>query len=147
MRTAWIWFAALGMLLSLAVVPPARALAGEAEKKAEAPAKVEPAAPARAAEPAKPEAAAGKPAKAETTEKPGGLVGTVIAAVPASKTLVVDVRLGKQVLRVGAIVTAKTKITAGGAPASFDRLKDGARVRIQFRRIATGDEVIAVEVL
>lgn len=147
MRTTWIWFAALGMLLSLAAVPPPRALAGEAEKKGEAPAKAGPGAPAQATEPAKPETSAAKSEKAEAPKKPGGLVGTVIAAVPTSKTLVVDVRLGKQVLRVGAIVTAKTKITAGGEPASFDRLKEGARVRIQFRRVATGDETIAVEVL
>jgi hypothetical protein len=119
------------MMLCLAAVPPPRAPAGEAEKKAE------PAAPAEARE----------APKAEASKEAGGLVGIVIAAVPASKTLVVDVRLGKQVLRVGATVTAKTKITAGGAPASFDRLKEGARVRIQFRRVATGDEAISVEVL
>ena len=63
------------------------------------------------------------------------------------RTLVVDVPLGKEVLRVGAEVTDKTKLTAAGKAVSLDRLKAGDRVRIEFRRVATGDEAIAVEAL
>jgi hypothetical protein len=59
----------------------------------------------------------------------------------------VDVPLGTEVLRVGAVVTDKTKIEAAGKAATFESLKSGARVRITFRRVATGDEAISVEVL
>jgi hypothetical protein len=79
--------------------------------------------------------------------EPMRFVGTVIAVVPASRTLVVDVPLGTEVLRIGAEVTKETKITAAGAAASFDSLKVGARVRINFRKVATGDEALSVDVL
>lgn len=130
MKWRIFWLMAFGWALLLAGLPLAPASAGEAEKKADAPAETK--------------AAPEKPAAAE---KPAGLVGTVIAAVPASRTLVVDVPLGKEVLRVAAEVTDKTKLTAAGKAVSLDRLKAGDRVRIEFRRVATGDEAIAVEVL
>jgi len=80
-------------------------------------------------------------------EKPAGLVGTIVAVAPESRTLVVDVPLGTEVLRIGAVVTDKTKIEAAGKAATFENLKSGARVRITFRRTDTGDEAISVEVL
>ena len=124
MKRRFFWLTVLGLILVVAALPVSPALAGEAEKKAEAP-----------------------PEKPAAAEKPAGLVGTVIAVVPASRTLVVDVPLGKEVLRVGAEATDKTKLTAAGKAVSLDRLKAGDRVRIEFRRVATGDEAIAVEVL
>jgi hypothetical protein len=117
----------LGLAVVLAVLPGYVALAGEAQGKAEAP--------------GEPKAA---PASAE---KPAGLVGTIVAVVPASRTLVVDVPLGKEVLRIGAEVTDKTKITAAGKAVSLDRVNVGDRVRISFRRIEAGDEAISIEVL
>jgi hypothetical protein len=133
MKKRFLWLRFLGLALFLIALPLAPTLAGEAEKKAESPAmrKAEPAAPA-------------KPAMAEQS---AGHMGTIVAVVPASRTLVVDILLGKQVLRVGAEVTAKTKIEAAGTPRSLESLKSGARVRINFRRVATGDEAISVELL
>lgn len=128
----WLTILTLGVFLGTLPVSPV--LAGEAEKKEPAPAKEE-----KKAEPAVEAKAA--------AEKPAGLVGTVIAVVPASRTLVVDVPLGKEVLRVGAEVTGKTKIRGAGGVTSLDRLKPGDRVRIDFRRVETGDEAIAVEIL
>jgi hypothetical protein len=133
-------FAALSLVALLALLPLSTGLAGEAEKKEPAPAKEE----KKAAAPAETKAAPEKPAAAE---KPAGLVGSIVAVVLATRTLVVDVPLGKEVLRVGAEVTPKTKITAAGAPVSLDSLEPGARVRINFRRVADGDEAISVEVL
>jgi hypothetical protein len=130
-RFSWLTLLALGLLL--VALPLLPALADEVEKKEPAPVAEK-----------KSEATPEKPAAAE---RPAGLVGTVVAVAPASRTVVVDVPLGNDVLRIGAQVTGKTKITARGAAASFDSLKEGARVRIDFRRVATGDEVIALEVL
>jgi hypothetical protein len=124
----------LGLALVLTALPLARGLDGEAEKKEAAPATEE----KKAATPAE------KPVAAE---KPAGLVGHIVAVVPESRTLVVDVPLGKDVLRIGAEVTGKTKITAEGKAVSLESLKLGARVRINYRRAATGDEAISVEVL
>jgi hypothetical protein len=75
------------------------------------------------------------------------LVGTIVAFVPESRILVVDVRLSADVLRVGAAVTPATRIEAGGNPASFEDLEPGSRVRVTFRRIAMGNEAIAVEIV
>jgi hypothetical protein len=80
-------------------------------------------------------------------EKPAGLVGTIVAVAPESRTLVVDVPLGTDVLRIGAVVTDKTKIEAAGKAAPFESLKSGARVRMTFRRVAAGDEAISVQIL
>ena len=123
-------FAALSLLALLVALPLSTGLAGEAEKKEPAPAETKAA-----------------PEKRAAAEKPAGLVGSIVAVVLATRTLVVDVPLGKEVLRVGAEVTPKTKITAAGAPVSLDSLEPGARVRINFRRVADGDEAISVEVL
>jgi hypothetical protein len=113
----------LGLALLLLAAPLSLGQAGEAEKK----------------EPA--------PAAPTAPEKPAGLVGTIVAVAPESRTLVVDVPLGTEVLRIGAVVTDKTKIEAAGKAATFESLKSGARVRITFRRVATGDEAISVEIL
>ncbi len=87
------------------------------------------------------------PTESVEGEKVTGLVGTVVAVVPASRTLVVDVPLGKDVLRVGADVTDQTKIKAAGQTVSLDKLEEGARVRIAFRRVENGDKATSVEVL
>jgi len=75
------------------------------------------------------------------------LVGTIVAIVPESQTILVDVRVGADILRVGATVTPQTKIEANGNPAAFEDLEAGRRVRLSFRRIATGDEAISVQIL
>lgn len=143
MRGKRFWLMSVGLVELVAAVPLSAGWAGEAEKKAPAPAtegkKAEPPKETKGA-PAKPE----KPAAAE---KLAGLVGTIVAFAPASRTLVVDVPLGKDVLRIGARVTNKTKIEAAGAAATIESLKAGARVRINFRRVADGDEAISVELL
>lgn len=140
MKSRVFAFAALGLVALLVALPLSTGLAGEAEKREPAPAKEE----KKAAAPAETKAPPEKPTAAE---KPAGLVGSIVAVVLATRTLVVDVPLGKEVLRVGAEVTPKTKITAAGAPVSLDSLEPGARVRINFRRVADGDEAISVEVL
>jgi hypothetical protein len=78
---------------------------------------------------------------------PTVLVGTLIAVVPDSRTIVVDVPLEKGVLRLGAIATDTARIAAEGKPVALDALAPGARVRIEFRRTPTGDEATAIEVL
>jgi hypothetical protein len=75
------------------------------------------------------------------------LVGTIVAVVSESRTLVVDIPLGADVLRVGAAVTPQTKLEVNGDPAAFEDLEAGSRVRLTFRRIATGNEAVAVEVM
>jgi hypothetical protein len=75
------------------------------------------------------------------------LVGTIVAIVPESRTLLVDVAVGADFLRVAAVVTPRTRIEATGAPASFEDLQPGNRVRLNFRRITTGNEALSVEVL
>ncbi len=138
----------LGLTFLVAALPAAAGLAGEAEKPAPAPAPAEAKPPAdMPKEPMQGTEAPAAPEKPAAAKKPAGLVGTVVAVVPESRTVGVDVPRGKGVLRVGAAVTEKTKIMAKGASASFDSLKEGAHVRIQFRRVATGDEATRVEIL
>jgi hypothetical protein len=133
MRKRSFWLMAIGLVSILLVLPPAAGMAGEPEQKPQAPTESK----APPAPPQTPVAA----------ENPAGLVGAVIAFVPASRTLVVDVFLGPQVLRVGAVLTNKTRLHAAGVPAPFDLLKPGARVRIQFRRVEDGDEATSVDIL
>ena len=75
------------------------------------------------------------------------LVGTIVAIVPESRTILVDVAVGADFLWVAAVVTPRTRIEATGAPASFEDLQPGNRVRLNFRRITTGNEALSVEVL
>jgi hypothetical protein len=85
--------------------------------------------------------------KATAAERPAGLVGTIAAIVPGSRTVVVDVPLATEILRLGAEVTKETEILMAGAPASFEDLEKGARVRVDVRRMTTGDEAVSVEIL
>jgi hypothetical protein len=119
-RFRWLWLPALFLLTAALFLPPARA--GEASGGKATPVG------ARAAPTAT-------------------LAGTIVAFVPESSTLVVDVPLSADVLRVGAVLTPETKIETGGRPASIQDLKSGSRVRLTFRRIATGNEAVAVEVV
>lgn len=75
------------------------------------------------------------------------LVGTIVAIVPESQTILVDVPMSADVLRVGAAVTPQTKIEAHGNPAAFEDLETGSRVRLTFRRIPTGNEAVSVHIL
>jgi len=149
MRTRLFWMAALGLPLLLIGGSPSLGLAGEAEQKAQTPAKAEKAekteeATKETTETTKASKAAEKPAE---TKKPAGLVGTVVAVTTGSKTLVVDVPHGKATLRIGAEVTDRTRIREGSKKASLAELKEGERVRINFRRVATGDEALSVDIL
>lgn len=121
-RFGWLWLPVPALLLLPAALSPLPARAGEA--------------------------AGGKATPARTKAAPTAtLVGTVVTVVPESRTLVVDVRLGADILRVGAAVTPKTSIQARGGPAGFDALEPGCRVRLTFRRVETGNEAIAVEIV
>lgn len=73
-------------------------------------------------------------------------VGTIVAVVPESQTILVDVPVGADLLRVGAAVTPQTKIESNGSPAIFEDLKAGSRVRLTFRRIPTGNEAVSVQI-
>jgi hypothetical protein len=142
----WLLVVAAGVMVALAPVSPVRA--GEEKKSAE-PAKEEKKAEAPPAE-KKAEAPAEKPAEkneAAKAEKPAGLVGTIVAVLPENNTLLVDVPLGKDYLRVGGLVTGKTRITIGGKKAALENLTWGQKVRINFRRVETGTELLSVEAL
>jgi hypothetical protein len=120
MSKRWLWLMILGLALLLIAAPLSLGHAGEAEKKEPVPA---------------------------AAEQPAGLVGTILHVTPGSRTLVVDVPLGKDVLRIGAAVLDKTRIEAAGRAVPFESLTPGARVRITFRRVAVGNEAISVVVL
>lgn len=75
------------------------------------------------------------------------LVGTLVAVDPESKTTVVDVPLGSEVLRVGAVAEDTATITAFGKSATLASLITGERVRITFRREPDGDAATAIAVL
>ena len=149
MRTRLFWMVALGLPLLLIGGSPSLGVAGEAEQKAQAPAKSEKAEKTEEATkettetPKAPQAAE----KSAETKKPAGLVGTVVAVTPASRTVVVDAPLGKQGLRIGAEVTDRTRIREGSKKASLADLKEGERVRITFHRITTGDEATSLDIL
>jgi hypothetical protein len=149
MKTNAVRMLIMGVSLLLIGGAPALVLAAETEQKAQPPAKAETGekkeeATKEAPESSKAPEAAEKPA---ATKRPAGLVGTIVAVVPQSRTLVVDVPRGKEVLRVGAEVTNRTRIMERGKNTSLAALREGQRVRINFRRIATGDEALSVDVL
>jgi len=137
MALKWGWFVAAGLPLVLIGGAPAVGLAAAAEQK------VQPSAQAEKAVQEVP-AASEKPA---ATAQPAGLIGKIIAVTPQSQTIVVDVRLGKETLRVGAETTNETKIMVGGKKASLDALKAGERVRIAYHRTTTGDVAESVVAL
>ena len=87
---------------------------------------------------------AAEPAKAE---QPAGLVGTIVAVLPESNTLVVDVPHGKDYLRVGAVMTGQTKVMIGGKKAALENLTWGQKVRISIRRVPSGTELLSAEAL
>lgn len=153
MKTNLFWLVALGLPLLLLGGAPSRGWAAEAESKAQPPAKAEKAEP-KAETGEQKEEAAGKAPEAKATpttetaaKKPAGLVGTIIAFTPESRTLVVDAPRGNQVLRIGAVVTERTTIRQGSRKAALASLKEGERVRLTFHRIASGDEATSVDIL
>lgn len=122
-RISWAWLAPLALLLAVVTVSVPGLWAGQAVIR-----DTSATAPERQAVPTV------------------SLVGT-IAIVPESRTILVDVAVGADFLRVAAVVTPRTRIEATGAPASFEDLQPGNRVRLNFRRITTGNEALSVEVL
>lgn len=138
-----------GVSLILIGGAPALVLAAGTEQKAQPPAKAgtsekKEEATREATGSSKAPKAAEKPA---VTKRPAGLTGTIVAVVPQSRTLVVDVPRGKDVLRIGAEVTNRTQIRVRGKKAPLGALQEGERVRLNFRRIATGDQALSVDVL
>ncbi len=156
LATRWAGLAAAGLPLLLIGGSPAFALASQSEPAAQPPAKAEQT-PAAAEQPktmeqtnAKaPEAPAGpaKTSKPPEAKLPAGRVGKVIAVTPKSDTVVVDVPLGKDTLRIGAVTTDRTRILVDGKKAPLDALKPGERVRIAYHRSDTGDVATLLEVL
>jgi hypothetical protein len=148
MGRRWWWGLVVAGGLMVVLAPLSAVSAGE-EKKAVEPAQQAQKAEAPAAE-EKAEGSAGKPAgkkEPAKAEKPGGLVGTIVAVLPESNTLVVDVPHGKDYLRVGGMVTRQTRVRIGGKPAALENLTDGQKVRISIRRVPTGTELLSVETL
>ena len=135
MGRRWWWVLVVDAGLMVVLAPTSAVQAGE-EKKAVGPAKEEKKAeaPAEKKEPAK-------------AEKPAGLVGTIVAVLPESNTLVVDVPHGKDYLRVGAVVTGQTRVMIRGKRAALENLTWGQKVRINIRRAPTGTELLSVEAL
>ncbi len=143
MKIKTSWLIIVGLVLFLPALPLSPGSAGDAEKKGPTPAMEE----KKAEAPVETKAAPAPAEKLAVAEKPAGLVGRVVAVVPESRTLIVDVPRGKKALRIGATVTTKTKLEAAGKATSLERLKPGTRVRIRFHRVGTGDEAISVKVL
>lgn len=139
MRKGALRWLAPGLACWVAVGPVPTGLAGAADRPGWAPAGSEDAAQAPGARTPRDPAGPVTPGAAR-------FVGIIIAVVPESRTLVIDVPFGWDIL-VGAVVTPNTKIEAEGRAASFDTLRPGARVRIHVRQIPTGTEAISVEVL
>ncbi len=113
-KYGWLLTATLPLLL---IGMPMTALAAQGEQKA-------------SAHPDK---------SASAAARPSGLMGKIVAVDVPNRTIVVDVPLGKETLRLGAETTDTTKIMAGGKEASLQTLKEGERVRISYHRTDTGD--------
>ena len=79
--------------------------------------------------------------------KATSLVGTLAHVTPGSRTVVVDVPLENHVLTVGAVAVPETTITANGKAAQLEDLVEGSKVRVEFRQVPEGDELISLEVL
>lgn len=147
MALKWGWLMALGLPLVLVGGMPARGSAATTEQNAA------PAAKTEKAENSTTEASGASTApiaseKSATAPGPVGLAGKIVAVTPDSHTIVVDVPLGKETLRIGAEATDATKILVGGKKASLNALKEGERVRISYHRTAMGDvanSVVALE--
>jgi len=146
MALKWEWVIALGLPLVLIGTLPAQGSAATTEQNAA------PATKTAKAENATTEASGAYKAptaveKSATATAPVGLVGKIVAVTPTSQTIVVDVPLGKETLRLGAEATDATKILVGGKQASLNALKEGERVRISYHRTATGDVANSVVAL
>ncbi len=152
MATRWTWLAAAGLPLLLIGGLPAIGVAAQTEPAAQPAAKAANAEKTGTTEqtatkapeaPANPAATA----KAPEAKRPAGLVGKVIAVSAKSDTVVVDVPLGKETLRIGAVTTDRTRILVDGKKAPLDTLKPGERVRITYHRTDTGDVATSLQVL
>jgi hypothetical protein len=75
------------------------------------------------------------------------LVGDLAHVTPQSETVVVEVPIDDQLVTVGAWGIAETTPTSGGQAIEFEDLQPGSKVRITFRRVTHGDELLALEVL
>ncbi|MFB3817516.1 MAG: hypothetical protein ACE147_07625 [Candidatus Methylomirabilales bacterium] len=75
------------------------------------------------------------------------LVGDLAHVDPQSQTVVVEVPVADQLLTVGAWSVAGTTLTSGGQAIDFGDLEPGLKVRITFRRVTHGDELVSLEVL
>jgi hypothetical protein len=149
MATRWVWMAVVGLPVLLICGSPAAGLAAQTEQAGPPPATAE---QPKTAEPTttKAPAASTNPlttAKVPAATRPAGLVGTIVAVTPNSRTVVVDVPRGKDTLRIGAETTNNTRIMVHGKKASLAALKQGERVRITYHRTSTGDVATSLEVL
>ena len=149
MRTKWAWMAVAGLPLLLIGGSPAVGRAAQTEPVGQPPVTAEQPKTTEQVTPKAPEASASPvtTAKAPAAKRPAGLVGKVVAVTPRSHTIVVDVRQGKDTLRIGAEITDHTKILVGGKKASLDALTEGERVRISYHRMSTGDVATSLDVL
>ncbi len=149
MATSWAWMAVAGLPLLLIGAAPTAGRAAQAEPAGQSSAKTEQPQTTEQTTTKAPEALgnAAATAKAPEAKRPAGLVGKVIAVTPKSDTIVVDVPLGKETLRIGAMATDQTRILVGGKKASLDALKTGERVRISYYRTNAGDVATSLQVL
>jgi hypothetical protein len=83
----------------------------------------------------------------EDHRKTTTLVATLAHVTPGSRTVVVEVPLESGILTVGAGTVPDTTITAAGRAAQLEDLLEGSKVRVEFRRVREGDELISLEVL
>jgi hypothetical protein len=95
--------------------------------------------------------AGGAPAAQEGEVAPEGRVTTLVGQLthvePQSDTVVVEVPIADKLVTVGAWGIEGTTLTSGGQSIAFEDLEPGSRVRITFRRVADGDELLSLEVL
>jgi hypothetical protein len=138
-----------GLPLPLIGGSPVLGLAAQTEPARQPPAKAEQPKRTEQTTTKAPEASASSvaTAKAPAAKRPARLLGTVIAVTPNSHTIMADIPLGKDTLRIGAETTDRTKIVARGKKASLEALKDGEPVRIAYHRTSTGDVATSLEVV
>ena len=79
--------------------------------------------------------------------KATSLVGILLTGPQEAGLVVVDVPLRVHALTVGAVAVPETTITANGKAAQLEDLVEGSKVRVEFRRVPEGDELISLEVL
>ncbi len=86
-------------------------------------------------------AVAAEPGKGEAKETGRAATGAVLAVTPASRTLVVESRLGGEPWILGVVVPANLAIKDDGKTKTLEELKAGDRVRIRWAR--TENELVA----